>query len=411
MEIISVKTSRKRWLLYLRYKLYNVCSQDIKTNQSLTPQENYKIIFMLRRRIERCLQARQTVYQMYNDDDAGHLEAIEYTKKQLDTTTHLLNDICKQLKEQSNALENNQPTVAAEALPSISLTKSQKKKKKSKQRLTPSDTTLEAESERDWQVLEEENENRIRCCEASFDQINTLLHDMSGTEPLIHMINANATNQKCLVFIYESILLAALEDKTVDTRTLTATFTSVCLESSTIRALNAAYTPSTKSLKSAIHRLLEHEIITKNQSLEIIHQMLEEGGSQNYIGSPLGELTIYIFRNCYQIGGEYTTKSTAHIIRNAVHCVGLMLTERYRAEITESKRAYIRLVAKLGAVEVYQIRETLHHLYKQTGASDAFHISWHLLDRVPRFLISIQSIQRSLLDEEGPFTVTVRVNK
>ena len=97
---MAQKLLRRRWSLYIKYKTYSVDDSQLYIQPSLPADENYRNLFLLQKRIQKCLDARMEVHRMYADDDMGHKNAIAYTEAQLATANSLLNKVCLDIHHQ-----------------------------------------------------------------------------------------------------------------------------------------------------------------------------------------------------------------------------------------------------------------------------------------------------------------------
>lgn len=86
--------------LYVRYKTQGVSTDEITACDSTDDlRERYKGLFQIRLRLNKCLEARQQVHELYDDDDEGHATAIAYVEEQIHHVDALLANICQQLHD------------------------------------------------------------------------------------------------------------------------------------------------------------------------------------------------------------------------------------------------------------------------------------------------------------------------
>lgn len=90
---------RRRLRLYLRYKSQQVDKAEIYLRPEWTHAQNYKALYKIFLRLNRCLESRQKVHELYADNDLGHVLAINYVEKQIAEVEKLLLSLNEQLQK------------------------------------------------------------------------------------------------------------------------------------------------------------------------------------------------------------------------------------------------------------------------------------------------------------------------
>ena len=398
------RTLRQRWSLYVQYKTYNVENEDLKIDTAATPLQNYKTLFILRRKIEKCLQARRTVHQMYNDNDIGHRQAITFTEKQLSVTDQLLRAVCSEINNAATKVEDE----AASEKEGLTLgPERQKKTKKKKKKRAPvmpkaNDAELVKESEREWQVLEELSQERIRLMQIAFHQIVDILSheiDKELARPLNETILMNQGAGEHRMYILQCILCMALKRMFVPADTpLTLQMTS----SFSLASWNTAHPPSADALREAVLSMCD-EMLLKTRARDDLVKNCGWLGDRSTLMSfeTIYGLAEYVFVTCFDLQGEYTTKSTVTVIMNVVESICLMVEISRSWTITmleENARALAYFKKEYGETQVGLMEETLNHLISKIQPVPPFHvrIAWGILRRSSVFVLSVRTAQLSI---------------
>lgn len=90
---------RRRLRLYLRYKSQQVDKAEIYLRPEWTHAQNYKALYKIFLRLNRCLESRRKVHELYADNDPGHVLAINYVEKQIAEVEKLLLSLNDQLQK------------------------------------------------------------------------------------------------------------------------------------------------------------------------------------------------------------------------------------------------------------------------------------------------------------------------
>lgn len=403
------RTLRQRWSLYVQYKTYNVESEELKIDTAATPLQNYKTLFILRRKIEKCLQARRTVHQMYNDNDAGHQQAITFTEEQLSYTDQLLRAVCNEINaatkvEEEAAQPHDDGKEGLTLGPERQKKTKKMKKKKKRASVMPqaNDAELVKESEREWQVLEELSRERIRLMQIAFHQIVGILSheiDKELARPLVETILTNQEAREKHMYILQCILCMALKRMFVPADTpLTLQMTT----SFSLASWNTAYPPSADALRDAVLSMCD-EMLLKTRARDDLVKNCGWLGDRSTLMSfeTIYRLAEYVFDTCFDLQGDYTTKSTVTVIMNVVESICLMVEISRSWTITmleENARALAYFKKEYGETQVGLMEETLKHLIGKIHPLPPLRvrIAWGILRRCPVFVLSVRTAQLSI---------------
>lgn len=387
---------RRRWIFYVRYKTYSVNDDELCINPLLSMVQNYGALFLLQKRIQKCLDARIEVFKMYADDDLGHKQAILYTETQLCTVQKLLHDIYNEIK-----ISNDQPPTSSSS-DDTTIAKSKQPKKKKKKRSIPrvSEETLRAAGEAEWRVLEQVNEERIESFREVYRKIDHIIDTMdhSVVQPLRDMIAANADDFTCHCYIFQCIVGVALKhmiQAARDTKGQTFVLASTSLDA--LRRWNAAYPPSTDDLLSGVLHMCQVEIIPKSIVQDtILKQLLV--GSRHFPQTAILRLSNYIMDQSFSIGGPYTTTGTTTTVASLIEaiCAITMIHNHWNNQRTIMSVANVSgfksMRQKYGDAYIIRTRNAIEHLVRVLDPSikNRIHINWEILRRVPESMVALE---------------------
>ena len=411
---------RRRWSLYVRYKTYSVKDEDIRIDSSLTPTQNYNALFVIHKRIQKCLDARIEVHTLYADDDQGHKTAIEYTRDQLKAADRLLTTICQDLK---TSLQDEIQTPSSSNKPADTSHRKvrRSKKKKRKATITPEDT-LRALAEDEWSIVEQIHEQRIQSLHDVYRQIVEIVDktDEAIVKPLREMIAANVNDPICHCYIFQCIVGIALKHMIQSAREASRrTFLLKCTSVDVLRRWNAASPPSPEDLRSAIIHMSQIEAIPKITLDDAIYNQLLVG-NRYFAKTDILRLSNHIINHGFGIAGDYTTMGTATIVSSVIEAICVIAMIHYRwdnraAMANANVTGFQKLRMKHGDTYIIRLRHAIEHLVRVLDPSveGRVHICWEVLRRVPDSMVALDFAQMvfggdKMLISVVPFVIHIR---
>lgn len=305
--------SRKKcYLLYLRYKAFEVNAQDISIDPALDLEKNYKRLFLLHLKAEKCLEGRHKVFELYNDGCSRHKAAIQYVQHQLEKLDALMTEICwrmediqsKRIQDVSAVSEN----VNSELMKSNVAFKRKQKKKRSL--MNQKRKKLREESEHDWRILEE---NETALAEKRQDAIrrifDTIIMKPNTFMPLVHIICDN--DNDILMFVLQSIIATALHHMhdTFQTKFQNDGHMSVHAMSSKDIGHWIMYEDlSDQDLNDTLMRFCAEQIVPKTElEIEMRRHYRDVPGSPTF--SSFLSFGERLFNHCFFLKGAFTTRT------------------------------------------------------------------------------------------------------
>lgn len=357
--------------------------------------QNYGALFLLQKRLQKCLVARTEVFNMYADNDVGHKQAIVYTETQLYTVQRLLHDISSQMNDESPP-----PTSSSSDDATVPKPKQPKRKKKKRSIPIVSEESLREAGEAEWRVLEQVNEERIESLREVYRKIIDIIDTLDNTvvQPLREMIAANVDDVTCHCYIFQCIVGIALKNMIQTARKQSRqTFLLASTSLDALRRWNAAYPPSEDDLLSAVLHMCQVEVISKSMVQDTIFKQLLIG-SRHFPQTDVLRLSNYIMDRSFSIGGSYTTTGTATTIASVIEaiCAIAMIHNCWDNQRTIMSAANVSgfqsMRQKYGDTYIIRTRNAIEHLVRVLDPSvkNRIHINWEILRRVPESMVALE---------------------